>query len=362
MKTRVLMLTRYPRLGSSSRYRFFQYIPYLEQYGFEVTSIPLVDEEYLRQRYNGQSASKADVVRGYLHRSINLAKRANFDLIWIEKEAFPFLPSWIERLMVGRNVPYVVDYDDATFHNYDRHRRGIVRTLLGTKIDHVMRDSRLVVAGNSYLARRASDSGAENVTIVPTVVDLARYPFPGANDRDTDTVTFGWIGSPSTAKYLSILYNALSKVAETRRIAFTAIGSGELGWSCPTLTILPWTENTETKDLGTLDVGVMPLEDGPWERGKCGLKLIQYMALGLPVLASPVGVNVEIVEPGENGFLCSTEDEWIQAMELLASDPGMRKRFGEQGRRKVVEEFSLTSASPKVARALLEASGRSLIA
>lgn len=357
MTTRVLLLSRYPKLGASSRYRSFQYIPYLEQHGFEITPLPLVNENYLHKRYKREPTSNAELATAYLYRIASLIKCRNFDLIWIEKEAFPYFPAWLERFLVGRSIPYVVDYDDAIFHMYDRHKRREVRNILGRKIDNVMRDSMLVLAGNPYLAQRAFNSGAKNVTLLPTVVNLSRYPHSPTTEKSR-TTTFGWIGTPFTVKYLDILKKVIAEVSYSHHIKFTTIGGGPMEWTNPHLSILPWSEDTEVENLSKLDVGVMPLVDSDWERGKCGLKLIQYMASGLPVLASPVGVNVQIVEPGINGFLCSSEDEWIESMTLLASDPEMRNRLGQQGRRKVEEEFSLQSAAPKLAQALREASGQ----
>jgi len=350
MVVRVLLLSRYPRIGASSRYRFYQFLPYLQGEGFEVTCAPLVDRDYLRRRFAGQNTRRVEVVNACVKRALQLAKRKNFDLIWIEKEAFPYLPWWVERLLVGQNVPYVVDYDDATFHTYDQHGRSLVRCLLGKKIDCVMRESRFVVAGNAHLAQRALDAGAENVTVLPTVVDLDRYR--QCSQKVDSKVVIGWIGTPFTAKYLEILEPILPMIDNSR---FVAIGSGPLDWSYEALETFFWTEDTEVARLSGLDIGVMPLVDNAWERGKCGLKLIQYMALGIPVVASPVGVNADIVEPGVNGFLCETPEEWREALQRLADDPVLRERLGRAGRRKVETSYSLQAVAPVLVNILRDA-------
>ncbi|HYG25777.1 MAG TPA: glycosyltransferase family 4 protein, partial [Caulobacteraceae bacterium] len=178
--------------------------------------------------------------------------------------------------------------------------------------------------------------------------DLARYPvkhpMPGR-------VTVGWIGSPATAHYLAPLEPVLSELAEETGLRAVAIGAtvGSL------FEVVPWSEDGEVEALADLDIGVMPLADSPWERGKCGYKLIQYMAMGLPVVASPVGVNTTIVRHGENGFLAANDDEWRTHLRALASDPQLRETMGRAGRRMVEETYSLQVQGPRLARLMRQA-------
>ncbi|MBY6016078.1 glycosyltransferase family 4 protein [Qipengyuania gaetbuli] len=244
----------------------------------------------------------------------------------------------------------VVDFDDAVFHRYDRHARAPVRQILGSKIDQVMKRSALVTAGNDYIADRALTAGAQNVEFVPTVIDLAHYEV-GRASGSSSSPQIGWIGTPSTwAEYMAPVMGMIAALASKHGGRVLAVGAGvNAGEFGPILQTVPWTEDTEVPRIQQMDIGIMPLTDTPWARGKCGYKLIQYMACGLPVVASPVGVNANIVEHGHNGFLASTEAEWVEAIEALLVDGDLRRRMGANGRRKVEEMYSLQAWGPRVA-------------
>lgn len=345
----VLFLTKYARNGASSRYRFFQYLPWLEQAGFECQVQPLFDEAYLVHRYQSGRGHVGDILRAFLRRFVTLTTARRFDLVVLEYEFLPYFPALPERLLGWLGVPYVADYDDALFHRYDQHRSGWVRRLLSDKIAQVMRGAHLVTAGNAYLADYARRAGAVRVETIPTVIDLERYP-PSHTEPALDTpFTIGWIGSPTTAKYLQAIVPALAEVCANGKGRVRLIGSGPVDLPGVPVEVLPWDEATEVDRLTQFDVGIMPLPDEPWERGKCGFKLIQYMACGLPVVASPVGVNHEIVEQGVNGYLAETPAEWIQALNALSLDYDLRQRMGLAGRKKVEQNYSLQVTGPRLA-------------
>lgn len=348
------MLTRYSRLGASSRVRSLQYIPGFTKEGFEIDVSPLFSDEYLVALYRGGSRW-GEVVFGYWARLQRLVGARPYDLIWIEKEIFPFLPAAVERLLGLLGTPYVVDYDDALFHRYDRHPSGLVRSLLGRKIDVVMRQAALVVAGNEYLAERARMAGARRVEIVPTVVDLDRY----LQDRrpSTGPPVVGWIGTPATRKYLLGLRGVFESIRKETEVRIVAVGLTQEMLGDARIESVNWSEDTEVQSIKSFDIGIMPLPDEPWERGKCGYKLIQYMACGVPVVASPVGVNNEIVRHGENGFLAETEPEWLDAIKRLIVDAGTRKRMGKVGREMVEARFSLQVQLPRLEAMLRAVAG-----
>lgn len=345
----VLFLTKYARNGASSRYRTFQYLPLLEQAGIRCEVRPLFDEAYLVHRYTSGRGQIRDILRAFLRRLAALVTARRFDLVVIEYELLPYFPALLERLLRWVGVPYVVDYDDALFHQYDRHKNGWVRRLLGDKIAHVMSGAHLVTAGNAYLADYARRAGAKRVEIIPTVIDLERYPRAAATQPPNSIFTIGWIGSPATAKYLQAIAPALAAVCADGMGRVRLIGSGPVDLPGVPVEVLQWDETTEVNTMQQFDVGIMPLPDEPWERGKCGFKLIQYMACSLPVVASPVGVNCEIVEPGVNGFLARTTEEWAQALGTLLDDAGLRQRMGQAGRLKVEEGYSLQVTGPRLA-------------
>jgi glycosyltransferase involved in cell wall biosynthesis len=343
----ILFLTKYTRSGASSRYRTLQYLPFLEQKGFRCQVSALFDESYLSKRYEKGDGQSINVLGAFFRRVAALVASRKYDLLVIEYELLPYSLSFFERFLSFSGVSYVVDYDDALFHQYDNHRKTLIRLLLGGKIASVMRHAELVIAGNKYIADYARHSGAKKVAEIPTVVDLERYPVKIIEEKKNESFTIGWIGSPTTSKYLKTISPSLTEVCGHVNCSVKLIGSGYVNINEVPLEILEWSEESEVGSLNSFDLGIMPLPDEPWTLGKCGFKLIQYMACGLPVVASPVGVNKEIVEHGVNGFLAETHDEWVQALETLRNDHALRKTMGAAGRRKVEEKYCLQVTAPR---------------
>jgi len=348
---RVLLLSRYAPLGASSRLRSHQYLPYLKGVGFEITVAPLFGNDYVRGLSSGDLSKRA-VMQYYIDRFRFILKAREFDLVWLEKEMLPWLPSWIELAIFPKNIPLVADYDDAIFHRYDQHNLYLIRKLLGQKISAIMRRADLVIAGNNFLSKYAKVAGAQRVEILPTVVDENRYFV--TDKTSTLAITIGWIGQSSTAKYLDMLAPVLKKLISKHSVRLVAIGPmpKQLEHLPIPIEVLPWTEDTEAVDIAQFDIGVMPLPNELWERGKCGYKLIQYMACGKPVVASPVGVNNVIVSHGLNGFLAESETEWYDALDTLCNDTTLRKRMGNAGRVIMEQSYSLQITAPQLASLL----------
>jgi len=347
----ILLLSRYERLGASSRYRSYQYLPHLRSRGHAITVSPLLSDNYLRRLYARQAPPLWDLCRSYVRRIRALLQSSRFDLLWIEYEALPWFPYVAERLIRPAGIPYVVDYDDAVFHRYDMHRVGLVRRSLGSKIDRVMRDAAVVIAGNDYLAERAIAAGAQRTEIIPTVIDVSRYP--GIPPADRHPFRIGWIGSPSTSHFLRQIEPALQEVCAGTDARLTVIGDSHVLLQGVPVDSVTWNEATEIDELARCDVGIMPLTDNPWERGKCGLKLVKYMGCSLPVVASPVGINRSIVEEGVNGFLAENSRQWVEALSRFRQDYSLRRNCGLAGRAKVEAQYSLQHAAPRLA-AILE--------
>lgn len=356
MTPRVLALTRYDEAGASSRVRVYQYLPSLAAAGLDVVVEPLFDADYLARLYAGRRTRWDRIAARYARRMWRL-RRPVADLLWIEYELLPWLPWAVERRWLPADLPYVVEYDDAVFHRYDRGSPA-VRALLGRKLDHLMASAACVIAGNSYLAARASAAGARRVEILPSVVDLRDYPRPspasGAStaDHDDRPFTVGWIGSPSTTRYLQSLAGVLARLAAGGPLRVVAVGASPLDMPGVALEQHPWSKAAEAAEIAAFDVGVMPLDDAPWERGKCGFKLIQYMACARPVVASPVGVNTELAIPGVTGDLAAAPDEWVTALERLRAMPEQRMRLGRNGRELVERRYALQVTAPRLAALL----------
>lgn len=350
MGVSILVLTRYGRLGASSRLRFLQYLPALEQAGIRFTVQALIDDRMLSSKYADGRYRLPQLFRAYGARILQLFRGRHFDLLWIEKEALPFIPACLERALLWRK-PYVLDYDDAIFHNYDQHPNRCVRWLWARRVDGLMRRARLVVAGNEYLAARARQAGAAKVEIVPTVIDLDRYPKPNGSESQSATPRIVWIGSPATVPFLARLSESLRALARQHDFILRVVG-GKLGLPGVNVECIEWAETSEVARIAESDIGIMPLRDTLWERGKCGYKLIQYMACGLPVVASPVGVNGEIVRDGSNGFLAQSDEEWTLHLARLLGDPELRFRMGAVGRQRVEAEYCVQVTASRYASLL----------
>lgn len=352
----VLFLPRYQRLGSSSRLRCYQYLPGLAACGIRGRVLPLLSNEYVQSLYTGESRPYASILAGYARRLLECVRKRPVDLVWIERELLPWVPNGVERMVAGiLNAPYVLDLDDAVFHSYDLHRLRVVRTLLGRKVDRLMKRAAMVIVGNAYLGARALAAGARCVEYLPTVVDVAQYHV--SRTRRRGEVTIGWIGTPKTAGNLELVHEALAAVSRKDNVRVVVIGAQLRGWDGIRIDSLPWSEASEAALISELDIGIMPLADGPFERGKCGYKLIQYMAAGVPVIASPVGANVKIVQNQVNGFLANTVGDWIRAFEALIGSAQQRVEMGRRGRESVVENYNLEHSSKRLAMLLRRAAG-----
>lgn len=350
----IYALPRFSRMAPSSRVRFYQFLSHFEreQYRFEVNF--LLDDLYLSRLYSTGGFSKGRLLLAYIRRFRALARAvARGGPIWVEKELFPYLPALAEYCLAVLAVPYVVDYDDPIFHTYDQHRNPLVRFLLSRKIDQVMRHAYSVVVGNDYLADRALRAGATRVHVVPTLIQCSRYIV--APIFRTDVFRIGWIGSPTTAKYLREAHLALRKLSEYSDVDVHLIGSGEIELEGVRVKIIEWREDTEVENLAELDAGIAPLSDGPWERGKCGYKILQYMAARLPVVASPVGEALNIVQDGITGYFAATPGEFLARLTELKRDPALRQRMGEAGRIRVEQHFSMEARAHEVREILCEA-------
>lgn len=335
---KILFLPKYPRKGASSRLRTYQFLPLWKASGMQVTVSPFFTSAYLDSIYSDRRPEYLHVLGCYWRRFWTLLQVGSYDVVCIEKELFPYLPA-IPEWLLSRLKGYWVDYDDAVFHNYDLGKYGLAASLMPGKIDQVMKWATAVSTGNQYLEDRAISAGAKKVFRLPTVIDPERYKMKV--HQETATVTIGWIGSPSTLKYLDALLPVLENLGKELDIVLLLVNGKRRPAFSGKVQSIPWAEVGEAEALLQMDIGIMPLPDNPWERGKCAYKLIQYMACGLPVVASPVGMNKEVVTHGVNGFLAQTDAEWIAALGMLIRDWTLRKSFGEKGHQLVKDKFTL---------------------
>ena len=351
----VLALTKYGRLGASSRCRFLNYIPLLRARNIAVTVSPLLSDTYVKRRLAGADIDYIDVARSYTMRLAAIAKSALFDVVWVEGELLPRWPATVARLLHSLGWRFVVDLDDAIFHTYDRHPNPLVRKLLGRKIDVIFDQAATVVVGNEYLAERARQSRSR-VVVVPTTVDHQAYAERRISPHDK--LTFGWIGSAATVRYLRTIAPELEELCSSLSARLSLIGVARHDFKCSDVVLSNWSEDTELDNLAACDIGLAPMSDGPWERGKCGLKAIQYMAIGIPVLAANVGALPTVVQHGETGFIYRNGADFTRYARQLAADPELRRRMGAAGRQRVANHYSIQAWVDTIAAVLTRAAAQ----
>jgi len=354
---RVLALLPYPTgRAPGQRYRIEQWAPRLRTEGVELSLAPFLSPSGMDVLYHrGRAASKVrDTLRGYLRRGRDLTRPGAHDVIYVYREAAPLGPAWIEALLARRR-PLVFDFDDAIYLPAHTEANAAVRFLKQPgKAARICRLARHVTVGNETLAAFARRHTSA-VTVIPSTIDTEAYAVrtrpPGARP------VVGWTGSATTLPYLRLLEGALVRLRRRMDYELHVIG-GELEIAGVDVRCRPWRAETEVEDLRPLEVGLMPLPDDEWTRGKCGMKALQYMGLAIPPVVSPVGANATIVHDGVNGFHARSEDQWVDRVATLLADPALRARLGAAGRRTVEESYSAGVQAPRMARVLREAAGR----
>jgi glycosyltransferase involved in cell wall biosynthesis len=352
---RVIAFTKYDRESATTRQRFLQYAPHLEAAGISFEYRPLLEQGYVRSLTTGEGWSKAAVARSYLRRLGELARGPGADLLWVSTEFFPYLPSAFERLALRAGVPVVVDWDDANFVKYNEAGSRLVRALLAGKLERLLAGSAAATCGTQYLRDYAGQYCPLSVT-VPTVVDIDIYrPAP----RGRDGLVIGWIGSPSTWPNVRQVLPVLRELCASGEVRFRAVGAGVEAERdrFEGLELVAWSEENEVAEVQGFDIGIIPLIDGPFERGKCAYKLIQYMGCGVAAVASPVGVNADVLTPG-CGLLATTAEEWREALSRLVGDAALRRRMGAAGRKRAVAHYSLQAHAPRLVELFRELRNR----
>lgn len=335
-------------IGPSSRYRVFQFLPHFQEAGIDCRVEPLFGATYfsilqLRSSLLQTCLKIPYVLARFLKRIGTLLTLGRRDLIVIEGQLFPYAPPLIERLLRWLQYRLVIEMDDAIYLTPGHEQKMPVLLTMATG----------VIVGNDRLAAYA-EQFSSHVTVVPTVVDTERFaPQPvrttGIRGRNDETITIVWIGLAYNLTYLDVVAPALRRLQERYRVTLRVVCSQPPALAGVDIEFRPWEWEREVEDLQDATIGVMPLEDTEWARGKCALKLLQYLAVGLPAVASPVGVNRDILVNGENGFLASSEQEWYERLESLCRDPQLRARMGQAGRRTVETRYSLAVWGPRLA-------------
>ncbi len=345
MSKKVLILCLHrPDRSPSQRFRFEQYLPYLQTQGYTFDFSYLLNEKDDKAFYQpGKYFQKAGIVIKSVWKRWREVKHAGrYDLVFVQREAFMLGTAWFEK-NIGKRVPMIFDFDDSIWlHEVSKANQRFAFLKNAAKTSEIIKPSALVIAGNEFLANYARQFNP-SVTVIPTTIDTDVYqPQPGAGKT---RICIGWSGSFSTVKHFKLAIPALSKVKEKYgdKIYFKIIGDSQ--YYCEELQTqgVRWNKQTEIEDLSEIDIGIMPLPDDEWSKGKCGLKGLQYMALAIPTLMSPVGVNTEIIQHGKNGFLVNTQKEWSDTLSLLIENTEKRNIVGEAGRQTVLEKYAVNA-------------------
>jgi glycosyltransferase involved in cell wall biosynthesis len=341
------------------RFRLEQWEPLLRARGVEITYEPFEDEALHAILYRpGNMPSKLRLIgKAFARRAALMRRLRHYDAVYVFREAALLGPPVFERILHRSGVPFIFDFDDAIFVPYKSPSNGYLSYLkFPGKTRMICRLATHVIAGNPYLADYARKTN-ELVSIVPTTIDTDKYDAAPSETGDGVPV-IGWSGSFSTLQHLDTLRGALQKLAQQEQFRLRVIGTPDYRLEGVQVDALPWRSETEVADLKGIDIGVMPLPDEKWSRGKCGLKALQYMALGIPTICSPVGVNSDIINDSVNGMLAATEDEWVAKMTQLLRDPHLRSRLGDAGRATVESQYSAVAQAPRVFEILRTVVGR----
>jgi len=342
---KVLFLVPYPlHRAPSQRFRVELFLPILEKHNIHYKIQSFLDEKTWDVLYkSGASVSKAwGVLKGFLRRvKAIIWDVPRYEYIFIHREASPVGPPVFEFLiskLFRKKIIY--DFDDAIWIPNTSQENKIVSWVKAFwKIKYICKWSYKVVGGNKYLCQYA-ESVNDQVVLIPTCVDTENK-HNQLKEQKGEQVVVGWTGSHSTMQYLNRLVPILARLVAEMQIKVLIISNKAPDFNFNGLQYLPWKEKTEVQDLLGINIGIMPLETDPWCEGKCGFKLIQYLALGIPAVASPVGVNKHIIREGENGFLCSTDGEWYDALKQLIQSEELRQTMGSKGRGFIVAAYSV---------------------
>ncbi len=314
---------------AASRYRVLQYLPYLKEHGIQASV----------QRFPKGFFAKLKVFM-----SVN-----QYDILFIQRKRFPIL--WLK--LIRRNAKKIVyDFDDSVMYRNSKYVSNESKTRVKV-FKNMVNASDHVIAGNEYLQKNTTPY-TQNVTIIPSPIDMISYPqkkYPEKND----TITLGWVGAHGSIHYLKKMkpiFETLGKRNDNLRLKIIC----DTFFDCENMVVekKQWSEKDEVADIQSFDIGLMPLMNDPWSHGKCGLKILQCLATGVPVVCSPAGINSEIVEDGVHGFWSSSQEEWIENLEILINDHELRKKMGIAGRERVVERYSLKANEPRMLKIFQE--------
>ncbi len=344
---KILYFTKYTEAGSASRYRSYQYFPYFKKEGYTIECKPLFPSKYIQILYEENRKSILTILFHYCKRFFQILFLKKYDIIFIERELFPFVPYFIEKWLLRNKKNIILDFDDAIFHIYDQTKNPVIQKLLGSKINRLVKLADVVITGSPYLTNTLRKYNPNTIEI-PTSIVFENYNKPIiATSRKTFRI--GWIGSGTTSCYLSIVTEAIRRIQTKYDIELFLIGFNKKDLHLLdgiNYKLENWNSETEVPLLHSFDIGIMPLADEPFEKGKCGFKLVQYMACGVPTISTPLEANVKINRNSKNLHANSTT-EWEACFEKVINEKIYFKQIVGEENIRIVEHYYSVEANYK---------------
>jgi glycosyltransferase involved in cell wall biosynthesis len=336
---KVIALVKYQENGASSRVRFWNLRQGLVENGYSIKMIPLLSNAVLARYYSTKRHSYLSFLGAYLRRIISLKGADSDTIFWVEKEILFGMPFVLEKIFGPTLRRCVIDFDDAVFLGYSDPHLGMFGR--ADKFVKYAQHAAHITVGSEYILEEMVKNQCMRITKIPSTVFVSTYL--RHEHKDVDVVVIGWIGTPITITFMELLRPVFVELSHRCKFELVIIGAY---WSCIGVNVkcVPWTKDSEAKSVSSFDIGIMPIDDGPWERGKCGYKLIQYMAAGVVPVGSNIGENNLIVQDGINGFLAATPAEWLRKLEMLCVDPVLRARIGSNARAKALAQYDVSHA------------------
>jgi len=346
---KVLFIVPYPKdCAPSQRLKFEQYYSYFEKEGIECILRPFMTESFYRIVYQKNKYLEKIIftLLGYVRRCFHMIEAMRCDVIYLHLEAAPFGPPFFEYILYKLKKPIIYDIDDIVYLPHASKANSFVRMLkYYKKTPQIVKFSSQVIAVTNYLKRFAEQYGRKAICIPPTI-DTNKYFL--ADKPCGRKLCIGWTGSHSTSEYLLILANTLKKINQEHDVRIKVMGDGNFKIDGLAIEAKEWSADTEIKDIQEIDIGLYPLPKNEWIMGKGGLKALQYMGMGIPVVATRVGAVLDFIQDGVNGFLVDSEEEWIEKISRLIEDADLRRRVGLAARKTVEERFSVKANAPKM--------------
>jgi len=351
---KVLFLPSATKIVAATRYRIYEYLPFLEKEGIIYKVYP-INSDFI-SRLSIRSSDFKQLFR-MAYYSMLVAERIiravpiiflafRYEVIFIQRATFLF---GFERLLKAVNKNIIFDFDDAIFIS-DNRGNGLIDRLKGwvqnRSVARILKISKYAIVENDYIKKYALGF-CPNVEIITGPINTERN-LPKNIERNNAETIIGWIGSPSTTPYLRLLDNIFKEISAKYPVIVKLIGASKFELTGVKVVVKDWESDTEVEDLQSFDIGVMPMSDNEWTRGKVSIKLLQYMSVGIPVVCSPVGAHAQIIQDGVNGFLAYSDSEWIEKLSLLIKNPDLRKRLGDNGRFTVEKRFSVKVNAPRL--------------